>query len=667
MSSTRRSNYKINGEFENVTTATLNLNLRDDDNNNNLDNRIHAHHRYGSYSKSILVAKPHGFHENDDSGDSEYSFSSSSMSKSKCCYIYWFFSWISYYIPILHPFGPFRCFWDFFVMLMLIYTCIEVPVTLAFNVNLDFNHYSGIIAFCIDILLLIDVIITFRTAYFDKWDRLRLIIDECEIAKRYIMGWFFIDIITSIPFEFMLPKNNYVKFVKVFRIFRFVRIVKILRLFKMIKYFDGFMSQFVIRELLVALKFLKILALMVLFAHLSACGWFFVGYTTMNDDTGSWVSVIINDDRSYIDELPTFTKYSYSWYWAVVTLFTTGYGDIVATSGNKAEQWLVSVCILVGTCFFAYFIGTLTSLITEGDRIKSVEIQKLEEAQAFCDHKKLPRELSRAVLTHIRYHCGYNYVFDESELISSLPPYLQNDIHSFLAQTILMQIDIFKSFKKSPQILGQISLKMRSISCNENYCLYKKGDRAKEIYIQRTGESSLDYHDGSSRRLKRGDVIGERSIISPKRKSTVICDTFSEFYILSVQDIVTILQTEYPTTWTKRWRKIVKELKESMKRNKKQIRTVDFDKHKTDSHHIKTRSNDENNTNNNTKLKDRSFDSLLDSMDIENKTQHFGCEIQVFLLRGFKKFLVQSLKSFYQSFQLKWNIVDFNLKLHKYT
>ncbi len=71
--------------------------------------------------------------------------------------------------------------------------------------------------------------------------------------------------------------------------------------------------------------------------------------------------------------------------------------------------------------------------------------------------------------------------------------------------------------------------------------------------------------------LKRGDVIGETSMFSPNRKYTVQslqCITFSEFYVLSVQDIVAILQTEYPTTWTKRWRKKVKSLKISIKNNK---------------------------------------------------------------------------------------------------
>ncbi len=85
-------------------------------------------------------------------------------------------------------------------------------------------------------------------------------------------------------------------------------------------------------------------------------------------------------------------------------------GDIVAT--NAIEQWVCSICILIGTCFFAYFVGTLTVLITEGDKIKSYELEKLEEAQSFCEKKKLPKELTRGILTHIRYHCTYNYVFD---------------------------------------------------------------------------------------------------------------------------------------------------------------------------------------------------------------------------------------------------------------
>ena len=187
--------------------------------------------------------------------------------------------------------------------------------------------------------------------------------------------------------------------------------------------------------------------------------------------------------------------------------------------------------------------------------MKSVKIQKLEEAQAFCDQKRMPSDLSRSILTHIWYHCRYNYVFDETDLIAALPPNLQDDIHSRVAEAGLSQLDFLKSLTKNKRCirtLGQIALKMRSISCNEGFQIFSKGDRAKEVYIQRTGKSVVDFHDGSKQDIARGDVVGEHAFFSPKRRHSVTCSTFSEFYILPIQEVVAVLQTEYPTTWVKR-------------------------------------------------------------------------------------------------------------------
>lgn len=37
----------------------------------------------------------------------------------------------------------------------------------------------------------------------------------------------------------------------------------------------------------------------------------------------------------------------------IINRFTTGYGDI--TAHNTTEQWVCSVCILTGSCFFGMF------------------------------------------------------------------------------------------------------------------------------------------------------------------------------------------------------------------------------------------------------------------------------------------------------------------------
>ncbi len=157
-------------------------------------------------------------------------------------------------LPLLHPLGMFHCFWDVLVMVLLIYTCMEVPVTLAFNIALTLDHFTGVLSLCIDLMLLTDIVITFRTAYFDVWDQLSLVQSQALICKRYLSGWFWIDFFTSLPFEFMLPPSSTSEIVKMFRILRFIRIIKMLRLIKMMKVFDGFISRFVVREFLIFLK-----------------------------------------------------------------------------------------------------------------------------------------------------------------------------------------------------------------------------------------------------------------------------------------------------------------------------------------------------------------------------------------------------------------------------
>eukprot|EP01084_Bolivina_argentea_P200585 342997_1 len=379
----------------------------------------HGAHEYSTFSSSTIPSKK---------WNNDYS--------NKCMKILCFPCRLS--STVFHPFGPFRCIWDLIVMLLLIYTLIEIPFTISFGLKKTIRN----IGLCVDIMLFIDIFLNFSTAYFDKWDNLRLVTNRKFIYKKYLRTWFIIDFVTCIPFEFINynsnitgSKQNVLIYIKILRVCRLLRIVKIFRFLKMVRIYNGFMKQFVIREVLIAMKLIKMICGMLLFAHIAACLWWYVGIHTQPSWVDSW-ELRTNDHSA-------FTKYTFSWYWAVVTLFTTGYGDIVPI--NVTEKWISSVCILIGTCFFAYFVGTLTVLITEGDRIKSYERDKLEEAQSFCERKKLPKELTHAILTHIRYHFSYNYVFDESDVLALLPSYLQHDINVYVSKQFLLQLKIFQN------------------------------------------------------------------------------------------------------------------------------------------------------------------------------------------------------------------------------
>ena len=129
-----------------------------------------------------------------------------------------------YSLPVLHPHGNLRISWDCIVMIILIYTCIEIPFSLAFEIKLSLADPFGALALFIDCLLLFDICLNFRTAYFDDYDHQLLIFDPPRIAKKYFRSWFLLDFITSIPFEFILPENaagNLPSLIKILRIFRY--------------------------------------------------------------------------------------------------------------------------------------------------------------------------------------------------------------------------------------------------------------------------------------------------------------------------------------------------------------------------------------------------------------------------------------------------------------
>ena len=346
----------------------------------------------------------------------------------------------------------------------------------------------------------------------------------------------------------------------------------------MLHLFNSLLKKILSRELVLILRLSKFLFVIIIFAHFSACAWYAIGnWCHKNPEECGGTSWLDETPYFEFDSSTLFESYSISWYWSVVTLMTTGYGDIVAT--NVYEQWVASICILIGTVFFAYFIGAVGGLLVDGDRVRAQLQEKVDQAHQFCLFKKLPSDLSHAIITHTKYHCKNNFMFDEMSILNNLPRHLKSDVSIYVGTQILNQLKLFD--KLDYQTIGLISLKMKLISCNAGYTLFDENDLGNEIYIQRSGRSLLSKRKRKRKTkkdsrdvefeclLKRGSVCGEDSLLYKTKEYSLTCQTWSEFYVLDCDDIWKILQKQYPYTFVnkfKRMRDIVLNLR-SMKNN----------------------------------------------------------------------------------------------------
>jgi len=84
---------------------------------------------------------------------------------------------------IFMPDSPFRLFWDFVIVLMLMYTVIIMPVRVAFPES-DDNIHGLALDICVDILFISDTILNFFFAYERRNGE--VITNHKLIAKKYL-------------------------------------------------------------------------------------------------------------------------------------------------------------------------------------------------------------------------------------------------------------------------------------------------------------------------------------------------------------------------------------------------------------------------------------------------------------------------------------------------
>ena len=103
-------------------------------------------------------------------------------------------------------------------------------------------------------------------------------------------------------------------------------------------------------------RLIKIVALSIFLHHLIACFWF-LGASLQQNVWGTWVG-----QRNIVDNTQ-FNQYLNSFYWALQTTTTIGYGDFTLTS--TGEFIFASLWMVVGTTVFTFVIGNITNMMTE--------------------------------------------------------------------------------------------------------------------------------------------------------------------------------------------------------------------------------------------------------------------------------------------------------------
>lgn len=317
---------------------------------------------------------------------------------------------------VINPHSTAKVFYDFYIAIFAIAAVIVLPYRIGFNIPQSWHWL--IFDIISELLFLIDIVVNFFTAY-ERSD-FSLNINHKFIALKYLKGWFWIDLASALPLSFFDgdDRMKLVRLAKVLRLFRFARVLRVMKVTRIIKFlkYSGkkknflFMRPFSKVEETI-LRVVRIVLFVGLFAHLVACAWSKMSIDRQGNATWDNISSVNADDtsRRYIDSL----------YWTAATIFTVGYGDIVAK--NDEERLFSIAVILVGSLV----VGHTISLVHQQQKLSLTNWQqplnRLDMVKDYMAEQSLPKSLRDHILHHFAYAIRTRTVYPEISIWNSIP------------------------------------------------------------------------------------------------------------------------------------------------------------------------------------------------------------------------------------------------------
>jgi len=401
---------------------------------------------------------------------------------------------------------------------------------------------------------------TFNTVFFDnatgQW-----ITSRGQIALNYLRSWFWVDAPSSVPVELVdiFVQNNSLGLLRFLRMFRLLRL---LRLLKIEEYVDTLENAFDVnlRILRVVFMLIKICFL----SHILGCFWYYTAVLSNDEQTSTWTETY-DDGRIAQPGVSTSVRYLYAVYWAVTTLTTVGYGDLVPT--NDAERFYALCAMLCSALVFGYMISNIGSLVASMDRQAALIEEKIDAVKEYVAWRGLPRDLSVRVKKHYSFYYTRRAAFDEVELLEGLSPSLRSEVTRFVLKETLGKLPLF-SQQLDPEFQMEVFPLIKPVSYAKNEVVFQRGEPSRDLIFLLTGEVSVvSPLDGGITSLitpteeivlsksvdpskpqehvmslEHSGCFGESVLTGRRRQATHIAASWCETLVLTKEDLIGLFE-----------------------------------------------------------------------------------------------------------------------------
>ena len=398
---------------------------------------------------------------------------------------------------LINPESTIIYIYDLLICFGVFYSLLYIPYELAkyfCPCNFQYNLINKGINIIIDLLFIIDLVINFFHKYYEKEEKI-IFHFNIKIIYKYIFGWFFIDLLSSVPINIILFFNcrNYQTLIyhtyekgSIIDILFFLRCFKAIKIFKILSRKKNQLMTKIIEKCTDNILLGNIFEILndILFVfiglHIISCSYIFIGKHTFP----GWIH------KNELQNSSFWNLYMISIYYIITTLTTVGYGDI---SPDSLIEIIFRVILLAfGIVGYSWLISSISNGINK-ENFASInfanECQILEEIR--MTYKKLPYKLYSNIINHLKHKHFYQKKYDKHLLFNSLPYSLKNNLIVSMYNYQLEKFHFFKNISNS-NFLVDILTCFSPISALKGDILLRENDLIEEMYFVKEGKLSLE-------------------------------------------------------------------------------------------------------------------------------------------------------------------------------
>ncbi|GMH60073.1 hypothetical protein TrLO_g2224, partial [Triparma laevis f. longispina] len=408
---------------------------------------------------------------------------------------------------LIHPDSQYMQRWDMVTLLALIFTAFVTPYEVALlDSECDyFNVMTWDPLFAanrvIDLVFLKDMCMQFFLAYRISGNgggAGLLVRNFRAIRSNYLGSWFPIDLLSIIPFDLIaiLANSDSLEGLKIIRIIRLLRLLKLARIFKASRIFKRLESTLSVSFSVIGLiKFATILLVM---GHWMACAWCMVGggVASQAEEGSNWIKYVAcnlkgcDDDGFPNETLTPWAVYVSSFYWSIVTITSVGYGDV--TPQNTEEMQWCTGFLLIGSCLWAYIIGSACGIISNLD-VDTIEHQQtMDSLNAFMREQDFDKNLRVSVRSFFNQTKDLAKSENHKALISRMSPSLKEIVTAKNCKWIediwyLQGLGPSVSVALLEYLVAGVFTPQEKIAVNDCLCIVSRGVASRAGIVKTAG------------------------------------------------------------------------------------------------------------------------------------------------------------------------------------